>query len=121
MACLNDSRYWLEAFKKHLTEMRDYLCERVNLMPGISCRVPQATYLAYVDIRSFEMKSEAFVDYIKKNSKVYLIPGGEKFFGSNSEGYIRICFATSKEILKEGLDRLERGIHLLLSEKQELE
>ena len=117
IACLNDSRYWLEAFKKHLTEMRNYLCERVNAMPEISCRVPEATYLAYVDIRSFEMKSEAFVNYISQNSKVYLIPGGKKFFGSNSEGYIRICFATSKEILKEGLDRLEGGIQRLLSEK----
>jgi aspartate/methionine/tyrosine aminotransferase len=118
IACLNDSRYWLDAFKKHLTEMRDYLCERVNLMPGISCRRPEATYLAYVDIRSFEMNSEAFVNYICKSSNVQLIPGGEKFFGSNSEGYIRICFATSKEILKEGLDRLEQGIQLLLSDKQ---
>jgi len=119
MACLNESRYWLEAFKKHLTEMRDYLCERVNLIPGISCRVPEATYLAYVDVRSFGMTSEAFVNYISKNSNVYLIPGGEKFFGSNSEGYIRICFATSQEILKAGLDRLEKGIHMLLSEKQD--
>jgi aspartate/methionine/tyrosine aminotransferase len=117
IACLNDSRYWLDGFKQHLTEMRDYLCERVNSMPGISCRVPQATYLAYVDIRSFGMESEAFVNYLSKNNNVYLIPGGEKFFGSNSEGYIRICFATSKEILKEGLDRLEKGIRTLFSNK----
>ena len=50
---------------------------------------------------------------MKENVKLAVVSGGEKFFGAGSEGYIRICFATSRGILKEGLDRLEKGIHML--------
>ena len=31
--------------------------------------------------------------------------------------WVGICFATSREILKEGLDRLEKGIQMLMKEK----
>lgn len=117
-ACMNDAREWLQEFLQHLTKMRNYICDRINQMPGLSCRIPEATYLAYVDIREYGMSSEAFVDYIKEKTKVVLIPGGETFFGVESEGYIRICFATSQTILEEGLNRLEKGLYLLIEEKK---
>ena len=43
--------------------------------------------------------------------------GSPRFFGQGSEGYIRICFATSRGILEEGLNRLEQGIRMLMEEK----
>ena len=70
-----------------------------------------------MDIRAFGMKSEAFTEYMKEKVKLAVVSGGEKFFGSGSEGYIRICFATSREILEEGLNRLEKGIDMLIREK----
>lgn len=54
---------------------------------------------------------------MKEKVKLAVVSGGEKFFGSGSEGYIRICFATSHEILEEGLNRLEKGIDMLIREK----
>lgn len=117
IACLNDSLGWLKLFLEHLTEMRNYVCDRVNKMPLITCRAPEATFLAYADIRCFGMKSEEFTDYMKDRVKLALIPGGETFFGSMSEGYVRICFSTSYEILKEGMDRLETGIGMLIKER----
>ena len=68
-------------------------------------------------IPSFGMKSEDFTDYMKQKVKLALVSGGEKFFGQGSEGYIRICFATSRGILEEGLNRLEQGIRMLMEEK----
>ena len=41
---------------------------------------------------------------------VRIVPGGDKFFGPGSEGHVRICLATSHEILAEGLNRLEAGL-----------
>ena len=48
---------------------------------------------------------------------IFFDDSGEKFFGEGSEGYIRICFATSRGILTEGLNRLEKGIAMLMEEK----
>ena len=116
-ACMDKAYYWVDEFLAHLKGNRDYAVDRLNQMPLIKAYRPHATYLLYVDIRAFGMVSEEFVEYMKKHVKLAVVSGGEKFFGQGSEGYIRICFATSREILKEGLDRLEKGIQMLMKEK----
>ena len=117
-ACMSKCYYWVDAFLEHLKKNRDYAVDRLNQMPMINAYRPHATYLLYVDIRAFGMKSEEFTDYMKEKVKLAVVSGGEKFFGSGSEGYIRICFATSHEILEEGLNRLEKGIDMLIREKE---
>ncbi len=117
MACLDRCYYWVDAFLEHLKGNRDYAVERLNRMPGLKAYAPQATYLLYVDVSSFGMASVDFKQYMKDTVKLAVVPGGEQFFGACSEGYIRICFATSREILTEGLDRLETGIAMLMQEK----
>ncbi len=116
-ACLTKAGPWLESFMEHLSTMRDYACARINKMPNINCRTPEATFLIYADIRKFAISSEEFCDFMKERVKLALVPGGAYFFGSESEGFIRICFSTSKAILEEGLNRLESGITMLLEEK----
>lgn len=115
-ACM-ESYGWVDEFLKHLKGNRDYAVERLNAMPLLKAYKPMATYLLYVDIRAFGMKSEEFTDYMKEKVKLAVVSGGEKFFGAGSEGYIRICFATSRAILTEGLNRLEKGIRMLMEEK----
>lgn len=116
-ACMEKGYYWVDQFLEHLKENRDYAVERLNRMPMIKAYKPDATYLLFVDISAFGMKSEEFTDYMKEHVKLAVVSGGEKFFGEGSEGYIRICFATSREILTEGLNRLEKGIAMLMAEK----
>lgn len=116
-ACMDQGYYWVDEFLTHLKANRDYAVEHLNKMPLLHAYKPHATYLLYVDIRSFHMTSEEFVEYMKKHAKIAVVSGGEKFFGAGSEGYIRICFATSRAILEEGLNRLEKGIRLLIEEK----
>lgn len=115
-ACMQNY-YWVDEFLTHLQGNRDYAVQRLNAMPLLKAYKPKATYLLYVDIRAFGMKSEEFTDYMKEKVKLAVVSGGEKFFGEGSEGYIRICFATSRGILTEGLNRLEKGIAMLMEEK----
>ena len=115
-ACMHNYD-WVDAFLVHLKGNRDYAVDRLKHMPLVKAYAPRATYLLYVDIRAFGMKSEDFTDYMKQKVKLALVSGGEKFFGQGSEGYIRICFATSRGILEEGLNRLEQGIRMLMEEK----
>jgi len=39
------------------------------------------------------------------------------YFGNQSEGHVRICIATSKGILHEGLNRLKLGVEKFVSQK----
>ncbi len=110
IACLDKSRYWVESFIEHLTANRDYGCQRINAMPGVSCRTPQATYLFFVNIEKTGFSSEELTNRLRDEAKLAVVPGTARFFGPGAEGYIRICFSTSHAILKEGLDRLENWL-----------
>lgn len=116
IACLDKCYDWLDGFVEHLQGNRDYAWERLNKMPGVSCVKPQATFVMFPDVSQIPMSAEDLVEYLKKEEKVAIVPGGKQFFGPGSEGHVRICLATSREILKEGLDRVERGICKLMEE-----
>ncbi len=104
--------YWADGFVEHLTELRDYAVERLNAMPGISCSKPEATYLLFPNIEGTGLDAESLVAKLLEE-KVAVVPGNERFFGPGAKGHIRICFATSFEILKQGLDRIESALNKL--------
>ena len=79
-------------------------------MRGVRCYKPQATFVIYVDISELDMSAERFTQIARDTYKVAVVPGGATFFGPGSEGHIRICLATSREVLEEGLNRLERAL-----------
>lgn len=111
IAAMDESRDWLKSFLEHLTKNRDYAVEFINKnIPQLHAYKPQATYLLYVDIKDLNCKADEFVDFLRKEVKLSVVPGGHNYFGDQSEGHIRICIATSKEILYEGLNRLKEGV-----------
>ena len=117
MACL-ESYPWVDAFLAHLQENRDYAATRIASLPLITAVKPAATYLYYMDISALGAPAETFTDFLKANAGLALVPGGEKFFGPGSEGHLRLCFATSRKLLKEGLDRLEHGLALWVTRER---
>lgn len=110
MACMDQCYYWVDQFVAHLKENRDYALKRIENMPGITCHKPQATFVLFPDITGTGMEAEKLVEHLLKTQKLSIVPGGAKFFGPGSAGHVRICLATSHEVLEEGLNRLERGL-----------
>lgn len=110
MAALEKGRPWLDAFLVHLEGNRDYGVKRINNIKGLQCRVPQATYMFFVDITETGLSSTEFADRLKEEAKVAVVPGISKFFGPGAEGNIRICYATSRALLTEALDRIEKWV-----------
>lgn len=118
IAAMNDSRDWGKEFIKHLTENRDYAVNFINNnIPQLHAYRPKATYLLYVDIKDLNCTAVEFVDFLKKEVKLSVVPGGHNYFGDQSEGHVRICIATSKGILHEGLNRLKLGVEKFVSQK----
>lgn len=100
--------YWVDGFLQHLTKNKNYAADRLNKMPGISCHHPQGCYLVFPDIKGTKRSGTALTEILLREGKVAVVPGAEKWFGPGAEGHIRICIATSHNILKEGLDRIEQ-------------
>jgi len=110
IACLEKGFGWVEELLAHLKDNRDYAVDRLNQMPGIRCHKPQATFVLFPNIEGTSVRSEAFVEFVQKEGGVALVPGTEEFFGPGAEGHVRISFATSRALLAEGLDRLEKAV-----------
>lgn len=102
--------YWVEAFQDHLRKLRDYSVQRLILMDGVECLGPEGTYLLFPKISSFGLSSQEMADYLMKYARVAVVPGASQWLGSNAEGHVRMCFSTSREILEEGLNRIELAL-----------
>jgi aspartate/methionine/tyrosine aminotransferase len=110
-AALTTGSPWISKLMAHLKEMRDYGIERLNRIPGVSCPVPQATPFLFPDISGLGMKAKELCEILKEKAKVIVMDGAE--FGPPGEKYIRINFATSRDVLKEAFDRIHAAVNNL--------
>ena len=80
----------------------------------------EKTKVTFNDVAGVDEEKEELtelVDFLKKEVKLSVVPGGHNYFGDQSEGHVRICIATSKGILHEGLNRLKLGVEKFVSQK----
>jgi aspartate/methionine/tyrosine aminotransferase len=104
--------YWADAFVQHLQRNRDYALSRLLKIPGVKCREPEGTYVLFPDIRSFQRNSSELAHELLEKARVAIVPGAPQWFGPGAEGHIRICFSTSRKVLEQGLDRIERYLKI---------
>lgn len=110
MAAYETAVSWLHQFQQHLQSQRDYTVARLNQMPGVSCHTPEGTFVVFPNVASFNKPVEELVELLRQKYRLAVVPGSPTFFGPAAAGHIRLSYATSREILSEGLDRLELGL-----------
>ncbi len=105
---LNEAQDWLAEFVNHLHKMRDFAVHRLHAMPGITCQSPQGCYVLFPDISKTGFSASELQNQLIEKAKVAVVPGLPKWFGDGAQGYIRLSFATSYEILDEALGRIDK-------------
>ena len=85
---------------------RIMVCDGLDALKGITCPRVEGAFYAFPDIRGTGMSAMEFSDHMLKEAHVALVPGNA--FGDAGEGYVRLSFATSDELLTETLVRMER-------------
>lgn len=109
-AALNGDQSCLQPMLAAFKERHEYVYKRLNAIEGISCLPSDGTFYAFPDVSGFIKKIDginsdmALSEYLIEKAGVALVPGTA--FGA--PGYMRISFATSLEVLKEALDRIEK-------------
>jgi bifunctional pyridoxal-dependent enzyme with beta-cystathionase and maltose regulon repressor activities len=112
-AALNECEQWLDHFLQHLHRMRDLVVQKLNLIPGVQCIAPEGCYVAFADIRETGMSSTQIHELLLQRARVAVVPGLPQWFGPGAEGYIRISFASSEQILSESLSRIHQTLSRL--------
>lgn len=86
---------------------RDYICEKINQMPGLSCIRPKGAFYVFVNVEKTGLSAEEFSLRLMDDEHVAVVPGNN--FGSvKGSSYFRISYATSMENIIEGMDRMKR-------------
>lgn len=91
--------------KQEYRQRRDYVVERLTDI-GLPTIVPQGAFYLFPSIASTNMDSFTFSSKLLEQEKLAVVPGSA--FSKYGEGYIRISYACSMDVLKEGMDRLQR-------------
>ena len=86
----------------HFDRRRLKLLDVLNAIDGVSCLRSQGAFYLFPKIADLGMSSEDFSNQLLEKEKVAVVSGHA--FGA--EGYIRLSYATSDEIIEKGLSRL---------------
>jgi aspartate/methionine/tyrosine aminotransferase len=76
----------------------------LNAIPGVSCQTPQGAFYVFPNIKSFGLSSKEVAAGMIDEAGVAVLAGSD--FGRGGEGYLRICYATSMEVIKESLEKM---------------
>jgi aspartate/methionine/tyrosine aminotransferase len=90
---------------------RNLLVNGLNQIPGISCHLPGGAFYAFPNISSFGLSSEEFADVMLERAGIAILPGS--CFGKQGEGFVRLCYATSRTNILEALARLAEACKTL--------
>jgi aminotransferase len=97
----------VEAMRRDYEQRRNFIVRRLNDM-GLPCHLPKAAFYAFPDISGTGLSSTEFSMRLLKSQKVAVVPGTA--FGAPGEGFVRCCFATGFDKLKEAMDRMEEFV-----------
>lgn len=78
-------------------------------MPKAKLRIPQATYLAWLDLRGYAEPAEDWTDFFAYKAGVLLEDG--KIFIDNGDGYVRINIACPRSVLLKALERMAAALN----------
>jgi len=104
-AAWNGGQGWLDRVLLELRANRDHVAAHARAKwPGVRHVRPEATYLAWLDVRALDLPGDPF-QYVLEHARVAL--GDGKAFGVHGEGFLRLNFATSRGLLDAILARLD--------------
>lgn len=105
VAALQDAADDVEVMRREYDRRRQYVLERLSRM-GLEIPVePTGAFYVFINVGRFTNNALEFAFRILEQAGVAVTPGVD--FGTNGEGFIRICYANSLENLELGMDRLE--------------
>nr|WP_228480649.1 3M3SH-releasing C-S lyase [Staphylococcus sp. GDX8P54P] len=103
---------WLAAMNDYLDDNFKYLANFLEQeLPHAEFKIPEATYLAWVDL-SYYIKEKEINEPIAKYFIKYagVIIEGQEQFVHNAEGHIRINIAIPREVMKKGLQKIKDAL-----------
>ena len=116
LAGISGSKEFLDPCLNAFDERRHFVVDKLNSIKGISCILPEGAFYAYPNVSELIGKKTLdgkilnndaeIVEWLLESAEVAAVPGVA--FGL--EPYFRVSYATSLEVLKEAMNRIEKAV-----------
>ncbi|MCG3660655.1 pyridoxal phosphate-dependent aminotransferase [Aliarcobacter butzleri] len=93
----------IEMMRAEFEKRKDYIVKAINEIDGLSCYEPDGAFYVFINIKKISNDSMKFCADLLEQKGVALVPG----LAFGMEGYARFSFATSLEVIKEGVKRIK--------------
>lgn len=113
IAAYQQGEPWLDALRRYLEENLLYIAQELNsAFPKLNWQPPEATYLAWIDLRPLNIDDRALQKVLIAQQKVAIMPGYT--YGNEGNGFVRLNAGCPRSKLEQGVQRLIAGINTLL-------
>ncbi|MBI3798528.1 MAG: pyridoxal phosphate-dependent aminotransferase [Deltaproteobacteria bacterium] len=118
VAALTGTQEPVGVMAKEFAKRRNYVVQRLRAIPGISCTLPEGAFYVFPRVAAYfgtkwgEKTISSAMDlslYLLQEAQVALVAGE----GFGSPNHVRISYATSMQILEQGLDQVEAALKRL--------
>ena len=111
IAALDGTQAPAEAMVAEFARRREFVVDRLNRIEGVKCLKPGGAFYVFPRVTLPGLNSKQIADSLLENDGVAVLGGTA--FGAHGEGFLRLSFATSMELLAEGCERIEKGLKRL--------
>ncbi|WP_375001155.1 MalY/PatB family protein [Aeromicrobium sp. CTD01-1L150] len=107
VAAMREGRDWLDAVVADLVDNRAQVARFLATeLPDVRAHLGPGTYLGWLDLRPLGLGDDPAATLLQRG-RVALQPGLP--FG-HGEGHVRLNYATTPQVLADGLERIARGV-----------
>jgi len=106
IAALEGSQDCVEKMRQAFAQRRQFMLERLNAIPGISCAPPDGAFYVFVKISKTNLTSLEFCNSLLESLQVATIPG----IAFGADDHIRLSYATDMNSIEKGMDRLDKFV-----------
>lgn len=85
----------------HFDRRRLFLLNALNAIDGVTCSRAQGAFYLFPNVSSLGLCADDLADRLLDEKKVAVVPGS----GFGAEGYVRLSYATSDEVIEKGIVR----------------
>lgn len=113
---LSGDQSFINTMKDTYIQRRDYMVDRINSIKGLSCCKPHGAFYVFMNVKD-ELGKEHYgkmitsahelCEDILDRALVALVPSE----GFGVDGYVRLSYATSMDVITKGLDRIEKYLN----------
>jgi len=112
---LNGSQESVRTMCIEFEKRRDYIVERINAIDGLSCRTPDGAFYVMINIEKQigRVLGGKLINNSDDFSLAFLESGLVATVSCTSfgcENFVRLTYASSMEMIREGIDRLEHFV-----------